>query len=392
MKRSLRNSEKKRLKKYYNKEKNQKTRFEVIYRAAMVKKVADERKELRYKRQLKGKIRRKKIKTLWKLSETFKRAIDLIKDPERQKLFLKQYGHLLKKERIYTPFERKLISGMKAQKILRRKKYKLVSMYKRQNLHRDKKRQYWDFFQNRKVRRRGSCYFVAWHSKNIYSLKRAFRFFYGYLKNRLWQKAYYISKGKVNKILTFLSYLENRLVVVIYRMNLALNLMQAKQFIRHGFVTVNGKKIIYCNYKIKKNDIISVNRKMFLDFILKSKNLSLDFVYNSVVKPELPHLYVKHRILTGIFLYDPLHNYNVLSKQYPSFFFGGDALRYEYIDFHSVSKNTRNFKNYVSKKIFNKKRYKENPFVVKYREIYKNEGETIPLKKVRLILSYFLKN
>jgi ribosomal protein S4 len=66
-------------------------------------------------------------------------------------------------------------------------------------------------------------------------LKRVFKFFYGYLKNNVWKKAYYESKYKKNKLLHFLNFLENRLIVVLFRMNLVLSLMQAKQFIRHGF-------------------------------------------------------------------------------------------------------------------------------------------------------------
>ena len=87
--------------------------------------------------------------------------------------------------------------------------------------------------------------------------------------------------------------------------------MQAKQFIRHGFIKVNGRYMPYQNYQIKKNDIISVDKKMFLKFLIGNKTLPLNFMFSSVVKPELPHLYVKHRLLTGIFLYDPLNNYNV---------------------------------------------------------------------------------
>ena len=111
-----------------------------------------------------------------------------------------------------------------------------------------------------------------------------------------------------------------------------------------------------------------------------------------MIKPELPHLYVKHRVLTGIFLYDPLHNYNVLAKQYPDFFFGKGQVHYENINFHSVSKNARNFKEYTSKKMYNQKRYKRSPFIEKYNEIFQNEGSSIPLQKVKLVLSYFLKN
>jgi ribosomal protein S4 len=175
-------------------------------------------------------------------------------------------------------------------------------------------------------------------------------------------------------------------------MNLALSLMQAKQFIRHGFVFVNGRKVVYRNYKVKPNDIISLDRQMFLNFLLNNKKLPLNFMFSSVVKPELPHLYVKHRLLTGIFLYDPLNNYNVLSKQNPSFFFGKSKVKYEHMNFHKISENSRSFKEYKEKKKFFEKRNKTNPFIAKYHEIFENENNNIPLNNVKLVLSYFLKN
>ena len=392
MKRNLQNVQQKKLMTDSLSKKNYaQVRVEKILKSAMVKKMQMEKKELKSIRKQKGKERRRKIRTYLKLNNLFKSFILNTTDKDEQQKFIEKYGHLFVKDRIYTPYERKLLSGMKAQRVLRRKRYRPLTSYKWQKLDTNKVSHYWDLFEHRKVKTHGSCSFVEGHSNKIYTLKRVLRFFYGYLKNNVWRGAYLKSKRRKNKVLSFLNLLENRLVVVLFRMNLALSLMQAKQFIRHGFVKVNGKKVIYRNFQIKKNDIISVDRKMFLNFLLGNKTLPLNFMFSSVIKPELPHLYVKHRLLTGIFLYDPLNNYNVLAKQHPSFFFGKDRVQYEHMNFHKISKNARSFTEYKNKKKHFARHSKSNPFTAKYNEIFANVNDNIPLKNVKLVLSYFLR-
>lgn len=375
----------------FSRNKKPKTRFEKILRSANVKQLETEKKTIKSRIRQRGKERRRKIRTYVKLNNLFKSFIENTVNKEDQQKFMDKFGHLLINEHIYTPYEKKLLSGIKTQKVIRRKRYHMLSTYKWQNLDKSKKSNYWDLFTHRKVKTYGSCSFVASHSKKIYTLKRVFRFFYGYLKNSVWKKAFYESKYKKNKLLHFLNFLENRLVVVLFRMNLSLSLMQAKQFIRHGFIKVNNRCMPYQNYQIKKNDIISVDKKIFLKFLIGNKTLPLNFMFSSVVKPELPHLYVKHRLLTGVFLYDPLNNYNILAKQYPSFFFGKNQVQYENINLHKITKNARNFKEHKDKKKFFDRIHKVSPFIAKYNELFANENSTVPIKNVRLILSYFLK-
>lgn len=60
---------------------------------------------------------------------------------------------------------------------------------------------------------------------------------------------------------TLLSLLERRLDNVVYRLGFALSRRQARQFVRHGHVSVNGKKVDIPSFQVKVGDEVSVREK-----------------------------------------------------------------------------------------------------------------------------------
>ena len=58
-----------------------------------------------------------------------------------------------------------------------------------------------------------------------------------------------------------LSILETRLDNVVYRMGLGSSRAEARQFVRHGFFTVNGKAVNIPSYLVSANDVIEVTEK-----------------------------------------------------------------------------------------------------------------------------------
>lgn len=52
--------------------------------------------------------------------------------------------------------------------------------------------------------------------------------------------------------------LEERLDNVVYRMGLGVSRSQARQFVNHGLITVNGKRVTIPGYQVKVGDVISV--------------------------------------------------------------------------------------------------------------------------------------
>ena len=55
--------------------------------------------------------------------------------------------------------------------------------------------------------------------------------------------------------------LERRLDAVIYRAKFVPTVFAARQFVNHGHVTVNGKRVNIASYQVKDNDVIEVRNK-----------------------------------------------------------------------------------------------------------------------------------
>jgi len=65
----------------------------------------------------------------------------------------------------------------------------------------------------------------------------------------------------------FLHLLESRLDNVVYRLGLASSRRQARQLVRHGHITVNGRRVDIPSYRVKPGDVVAVHEK--------SKNLEV---------------------------------------------------------------------------------------------------------------------
>lgn len=57
---------------------------------------------------------------------------------------------------------------------------------------------------------------------------------------------------------TLLIYLERRLDNILYRLGLAASRSQARQFIQHGHVRVNGKKVTIPSYSVSPGDVVGI--------------------------------------------------------------------------------------------------------------------------------------
>lgn len=91
--------------------------------------------------------------------------------------------------------------------------------------------------------------------------KQKLRFLYG-LHERQFRKYYdkaATSKGVTGE--TLVQLLETRLDNVVYRMKFATTRAQARQFVCHGHVLVNGKKVDIASYHVKPGQVISIKEK-----------------------------------------------------------------------------------------------------------------------------------
>jgi len=82
--------------------------------------------------------------------------------------------------------------------------------------------------------------------------------------------------------------LETRLDAVVYRGGLARTIFAARQYVTHGHIEVNGKRVDIPSYHVKANDVVSVRQKsrkiaMFNEAVKSSRPPE----YMSISKPEL---------------------------------------------------------------------------------------------------------
>lgn len=91
--------------------------------------------------------------------------------------------------------------------------------------------------------------------------KQKARRYYGVLESQFEKYFEMASKKKGITGENLLQILESRLDNVIYRLGLGSSRAEARQLVRHGHFTVNGKKVNIPSYLISEGDIISVREK-----------------------------------------------------------------------------------------------------------------------------------
>ena len=83
---------------------------------------------------------------------------------------------------------------------------------------------------------------------------------YGVLENQF--RRYFEAADRTRGITgeTLLQLLERRLDNVVYRLGLSTSRAQARQLVRHGHFTVNGRKVDIPSYSVKPGDVVSVRQ------------------------------------------------------------------------------------------------------------------------------------
>ena len=129
--------------------------------------------------------------------------------------------------------------------------------------------------------------------------KQKLKGYYGNISERQFRR-YYIEadlrKGDTSEHLIAL--LERRLDAVVYRMKLVPTVFASRQFINHGHILVNSKRVNIPSYKVKDGDVIEV----------KEKSRDLPLVLEAAGSPErdVPdYVEVDHGKMRGTFLRQP---------------------------------------------------------------------------------------
>jgi len=92
--------------------------------------------------------------------------------------------------------------------------------------------------------------------------------------------------------------LERRLDAVVYRMKLAVTPFAARQFVSHGHLLVNGRRVNIPSYSVRDNDVVEVRDK--------SKQLAVVLDASQSGERDVPeYLEVDHRAMKGRFTRSP---------------------------------------------------------------------------------------
>jgi small subunit ribosomal protein S4 len=98
--------------------------------------------------------------------------------------------------------------------------------------------------------------------------KQKLKGYYGNLTEKQFSRTYdEAARRKGNTAESLISLLESRLDAVVYRAKFVPTVFAARQFVNHGHVLVNGKRVNIASYRVKVGDIVSVRER--------SKNMAL---------------------------------------------------------------------------------------------------------------------
>ena len=129
--------------------------------------------------------------------------------------------------------------------------------------------------------------------------KQKLKGYYGDLTEKQFRKIYGEAErveGDTGEMLVGL--LERRLDAVIYRSKFVPTVFAARQFVNHGHVTVNGKRVNIASYRVKEGDIIAVRDR--------SKQLAIVLESIALTERDVPdYIEVDHQKMTAKFVRTP---------------------------------------------------------------------------------------
>ena len=129
--------------------------------------------------------------------------------------------------------------------------------------------------------------------------KQKLKGYYGDLTEKQFRRIYAEAerrRGDTGELLVGL--LEQRLDAVVYRAKFVATVFAARQFVNHGHVTVNGKRVNIPSYRVKEGDVIEVRQK--------SKQLAVLLEAVQLAERDVPdYIECDHSKMTATFIRTP---------------------------------------------------------------------------------------
>jgi small subunit ribosomal protein S4 len=129
--------------------------------------------------------------------------------------------------------------------------------------------------------------------------KQKLRGYYGNITERQFRRTYAeASRARGDTGENLIGLLERRLDAVVYRLKFVPTVFAARQFVNHGHIKVNGRRVNIPSYRVREGDVIE----------LREKSRELGIVLEAIDSPErdVPaYLDVDHRKMQGTFVRTP---------------------------------------------------------------------------------------
>lgn len=106
--------------------------------------------------------------------------------------------------------------------------------------------------------------------------KQKAKYIYGILEKQMLKTYQEASSSEASTGLMILILLERRLDNAVYRAGWATTRAQARQFIVHNHILVNGKKMNVPSYRVKINDVVEIRKKALNIGFVKENLKNLD--------------------------------------------------------------------------------------------------------------------
>ena len=114
--------------------------------------------------------------------------------------------------------------------------------------------------------------------------KQKLKGYYGNLTEKQFSKTYEeAARRKGNTAETLIALLESRLDAVVFRSKFVPTVFAARQFVNHGHVTVNGKRVNIASYRVQAGDVVAVrersrNMALVLEAIQSAERDTPDYI------------------------------------------------------------------------------------------------------------------
>ncbi|MDE0781461.1 MAG: 30S ribosomal protein S4 [Alphaproteobacteria bacterium] len=129
--------------------------------------------------------------------------------------------------------------------------------------------------------------------------KQRLRGYYGNITEKQFRRTYAeASRKRGDTSETLIGLLERRLDAVVYRMKFVTTVFAARQFVNHGHVMVNGRRVNIPSYEVRPGDVVEVRER--------SKQLGILLEAVELAERDIPdYIEVDHAKMKGTFVRVP---------------------------------------------------------------------------------------